>query len=170
MLFIFLFLASCGQGHYETRIAHEGDVVFYGDSITRLCRNYTDGLNRSVPGSTSGEMLEVIEQYDDDEASYRILIGVNDIIKGVEPVYLLNINKALALLDGPVVVTSILPTASKAINYKIVELNSGLEALADIHAATYRNVYEKFLLGEVLNPIYTFDGIHLNEAGCSLLF
>lgn len=172
-------LAACGDGLNSTRAAAPDDLVLEGDSISDICAPYIDALNRAVPGNTSADMLEIVEHYAeiDGPARYHVLIGVNDIIKGIEDGYAARLNAILGLLEGEVIVTSILPTRMPGVNDKVLALNETARALAEHWGHTFRDMHDDFKVHEgiadpdgLLHIMLTTDGLHLNEKGCLKLF
>lgn len=166
-------LAACGDGLSSSRAADNNELVLIGDSISDICAAYINALNRAVPGNTSADALEVVTRFAevDGPARYHVLIGVNDIIKGIEEGYASRLNAILGLLEGEVVVTSVLPTRHAHINDKVLEINDQARALAEHWGHAFRDIHGDFKGPDGLLDIsLTSDGLHLNAAGCNKLF
>jgi len=175
------FLFACGSGgvlprdlgELQTQPAYNGERVLKGDSIFTFCAPYINAINRAYPGDTSFDMLNLENYYSgvDTDAEYIFLIGINDIIDGIEDGY---INRMARIfnhyIEKDVTVISILPTFSKQLNREVIKQNAALENLTGLYGFKYQNVYETFTSGAVSNSIYYFDEYHLNESGCDLLF
>lgn len=182
LLIIALLLVACGQGPpwhpVHTRGAEVGEDVYYGDSLTHLCGDAVIGLNRSMSGYTSFDVLAQAEYHKplDTLARYHVLIGNNDVHHGVSEGYLERMNEILALLEGEVIVTSMMPTRHATCNEQILALNPELQALVEWWGAEYRNRYPEFLgangfvnEGYILNTTDYMNG-HLNPEGCARMF
>ena len=177
MMFIIIGI-GCGSAEFTRNIQPAGDAekVFYGDSITWWCSQFTNGINRAFSGDRSTHLYRLIETYYLDEefdGTYHILIGINDVRGDETDKYLPTMTSIFELLeDENVVVTSMLPTDGIwANNLMVMYLNRKLKYLTEDHDFTFIDVYSEFedSIG-LLNSVYTNDGLHLNDEGCEKLF
>ena len=160
----------------------DGRAVFFGDSITDYCdlEEYYPGLNAvnaGVSGDTTGMMLERMERsvYSQEPDIVVFLGGVNDILSGYDDgATAANVR---AILEGirshlprtKILIQSIYPVAEYAgtnFNVHIQAVNDEIEAVADELGCRYVNVYDALKTADgVLDPRYSYDGLHPNEAG-----
>ena len=176
------FLLACGSGAtprdpgaLNIIPAHNGERVVYGDSNPWYCSVYIDYINRAYPGDTTIDLLNLLENHYkgvDSNAEYVIMIGTNDIKSEIEGGYIKRMFDIFMILqDESVTVISILPTFAEGFNRRVREQNEMLENLTGMFSFDYQNVYKEFEYPKgVINSTYTFDGLHLNETGCDLLF
>ena len=172
-MIILIPLAACGNGQTFTRAALDGERVYWGDSITNFCGEYTNGLNRAWPGDTTTQLLELVEYYkgDDAPARHHVLIGINDIYFGIGDTYAARLNVIIGFLQGEVTVTSILPTREAHINEQVKVLNAQAREIAEHWGHAYRDIYNDFVGPDgLLNEEYAADKVHLTNAGCEKLF
>ncbi|MDR0815113.1 MAG: GDSL-type esterase/lipase family protein [Bacteroidales bacterium] len=178
--------------------AKKGQTVFLGDSITENYRvseffaDYTAEkgrlvYNRGISGEVSGEMNKRFEQTVLPLAPQNIviLIGTNDLARGVEPVNIAkNIEQVLSLSRSTYHETNIILQAVYPTNPTITDsfmrmvlhgrrtaasiktLNGLLEEKAQMYNAIWLDVSSS-LVDEAgnLDKRFTFDGLHLNAAG-----
>ena len=163
------------------------DYVFLGDSITfrndweYFYPNYTL-INSGIDGNKSNEVLNRLQA---DVYFYRpknivLLIGVNDISRGVEEdIIVSNVDQIIKdikenLPNTNIYLESVYPvnnirfnrSRSKIKNYKIVSLNEQYKLIAKRYGINYIDVYSSLLDDQGnLNIIYTKDGLHLNLQG-----
>jgi lysophospholipase L1-like esterase len=165
LIIIALLLTACGELGDYGKPANDGDTVYYGDSITAYCAPVT--LNRAYPGDTSADMLVKVRYFadKDGDANYKILIGINDIIQGIEGGYMGRMNEIFTYLDGHnVEVTGILNTWDSETNKLIADINIRLKELAESYNFTYRD------MSEAITADHLYDGVHLAEDGCYILY
>ena len=158
----------------------EGKAVFFGDSITDYCdlKVYYPGLNAvnaGVSGDTTGMMLERIERsvYSQEPDIVVFLGGVNDILSGYDDE--VTIENLRSILEGlrtnlpkaEVLVQSIYPVGKfgMGFNDRIRAVNARLKDMADELGCRYVNVYDAMAKDGVLDPGYSYDGLHPNEEG-----
>lgn len=163
----------------------KGDTVFLGDSLTEsfdlkkhFCRD--DLRNRGMAGNLTDHVLYRMEEITKNSPKKLFLmIGINDLFAGQpENLIFLNIQKIVGhfqkhLPDMPVFLQSILPVnlsqmfEDEGINLKIYSINHDLENFCKGNKKrTFLNLHPEFLgnSGE-MDPEFTFDGVHLTEAG-----
>lgn len=181
-LLVVIFLSACGSGisprdpgALNIIPAHNGERVVYGDSNPWHCSVFIDYINRAYPGDTTIDLLNLLENHYngvDSNAEYVIMIGTNDIKSEIEAGYINRMfNIFMNLQDNNVTVISILPTFAEGFNRRVREQNEMLENLTGMFGFNFQNVSEEFEYPKgVINSTYTFDGLHLNETGCDLLF
>ena len=158
----------------------DADVVFIGDSLT-----YYSDFTAYFPEKTicnlgvNGDTLQGI----------NVRVGM---IRAVKPekVFLLGginslrdarfdaalreyeqlVNHMCRLLDAEIYLISVLPIASYRAagvlsNDTITRFNQKLSELAEKKGIVYIDAASSFLLNGEMNPAYTIDGVHLNQAG-----
>jgi lysophospholipase L1-like esterase len=173
-LILSIFLA-CGMDPRENArnfMPVDADV-YHGDSISALCANWITGTVRAIPGSTSKDMLNVITQYApvDNPSAYHILIGTNDITQDIHAGLIERLEQALTMLEGDVYVMSILPTNYAPKNEIIRYMNEKIRILTELHGHTYLNAHDTLAnVDGSLNMSYSYDGLHLNDTGCKMIF
>ncbi len=164
----------------ETPMLKEGQIVFFGDSLTDLCNlnNYYPQMltiNRGISGDTShGVLLRLSEIVALKPSKVVLLIGTNDILYG-KPIKstISNIRKILTRLlsetSAKLYVESVYPLGMfrKRFNNKVIKLNALIKNLCKELNITYINLYPLLLNAEKsgLNTKFSVDGIHLNKHG-----
>lgn len=175
--------------HHCKTTAKEGQVVFFGDSITEFL-NVSDwygeysiksGLelyNRGIGGDTT---LGLYKRAKENVLSIKpkavvILIGTNDLGLGFDPAFVENNMENILKLfkdecpDCKVILEAIYPViegkAGKRKNNDILESNIKYKALAEKYAATFVDLTEKLADNNGnLKEEYTYDGLHLSAKG-----
>lgn len=177
MIIILVALISCGESTLMNKSLETftpPDVeIYYGDSITFLCVPEISGISYAVIGDTSVQMLELVTQYtpQDNPSIYHILIGTNDISINIHGSLLSRLDKAMSILDGTVYVMSILPTNNTIKNDNIKIMNEYIKKLVINRGHEFLDTYNIMLDKKgILNPLYSNDGLHLNNLGCDKLF
>lgn len=170
-------------------VAKQGQVVFFGDSITELlsaCDWYGEYslksgkavYNRGIGGDTSNKLFERAKENVTSikPSAVVLLIGTNDIGLGFDGDFVKNnIEKTLVLIkedcpDCKIILQAIYPVidgkAGKRKNSTILEANKKLKTLAEKYDITYLD-FTKLLSDENgnLKKEYTYDGLHLSAAG-----
>ena len=170
-------------GQFKSFHKSTSDIIFLGNSIM----TYTDwnellGLstakNRGIPGDMTFGILERLGNVIEGRpAKIFILIGINDITRNVPDSVILNNYKKIIYrikAGSPrtrIYFHTLLPVndtyaALKGKTGHIVSVNSKLKQLATEEKITLIDLYPNFLdQTGVLDPKYTFDGLHLNELG-----
>ncbi len=160
------------------------DLVFFGNSITErgdwqeLIGNRIAVANRGIGGDNSfglkARLPGIIKL---KPKKVFMMIGINDIGRGLPVnVILANYREMIVTMkmQAPktkVYLQSVLPLNEEILKYDylknksqyIEELNSGLQALVKEFQLFYVDLRTLFSSeNNVLNPLYTSDGIHLN--------
>jgi lysophospholipase L1-like esterase len=165
----------------------KNEVVFLGNSITDGCEwsellQNPHAVNRGISGDTSEGVLNRLYQVTRIQpAKVFLLIGINDLSKNVSPdtVYV-NIVKIVSTISRQspktkVYVQSILPvndTFTKFPNHitrmpQVKDLNIRLKNICPKLGATFIDLFSvlKNPNDDLLNPMYTNDGLHLLGEG-----
>lgn len=159
-------------------------IVFVGDSITQDFNIYeyfkgVDVYNRGIGGDTTKGLLNRLEVSIDQLKPSKVFIqmGTNDLeLLDAKPEDIFNnISKVVKHIknqfkETKIYVISLYPvnqnidkaTVGKRTNTNIEKTNQLLKDLEDI---TFINIYDKLLSSGVLNPLYTLEGLHLNQEG-----
>ena len=158
----------------------EGSTIFLGDSLTAeapLGELFANVLNRGVGGNTTADLLARIDEVTNRKPRRLVLlIGINDLLRGVPAAQLLqNVDSLLARIrrDVPEVeltLLSLLPvrkTEGRAIdNQTIKEVNGRLAALGAGHGARFVDAFPGMCDAEgQLRSEFTYDGLHLTPSG-----
>ncbi|MFY7804955.1 MAG: GDSL-type esterase/lipase family protein [Limnoraphis robusta] len=165
-------------------------TVLAGDSLSLwfpsdLLPSERTWLNQGISGETSAGLLKRLKALDITEPeTIFVMIGINDLIRGVDDQTLLNNYREIVRdlrwvhPNTKIVVQSILPhSAEKASwegrdrlrtipNHRIRNLNRELEAIALAEGALYLNLHPLFTdeKGQLRSELST-DGLHLNDKG-----
>lgn len=159
--------------------------VFVGDSLTQRANwneifNNQSAINRGIDSDqTMGVLLRIGQIAEEHPNKIFIMIGINDIIKGIKKENILENYKGIiaAIKDKSplteIYIQNILPVnyskyAYTIDNSYIQTINSSLKDLAENEGINYINLYDSFLLDDELNSAYTFDGLHLSGEGYSV--
>jgi lysophospholipase L1-like esterase len=179
-------------GNYAQRVENfrsypdsERDIIFLGNSIT----DYTDwnelldlprARNRGISGDITFGILERLDEVTGGKpARVFILIGINDIARGIpDTVILDNYRRMIRSIKQispktKIYFNTILPvnntfTAKNHFNKDehIYQVNEGLKKLGEAENITVIDIHPHFLdAGKRLDKLYTYDGLHLNAAG-----
>lgn len=154
-------------------------IVFLGDSITKRfsLNEYFPGttiLNRGISFDTTRGVLERI---DDNVNSLQIdklflMLGYNDLQYRDNHEILKNMDEIVSRVRArKIFIQSILPVSSnrKQDNARIVELNQGLEKLADRKSCYYVDLHSSFVdENGGIKVKYSRDGVHPNVYGMQL--
>ncbi|CAD5980198.1 Lipolytic enzyme, G-D-S-L [Planktothrix tepida] len=142
-------------------------------------------LNQGISGETSAGLLKRIKLFDITQPdTIFVMIGINDLIRGVDDTTLLNnyreIIRDLRWVhpDTQIVVQSILPHSGKQSswegrdrllkisNERIRNLNQSLKLIAEEEGAYYFNLHSLFTDADGnLRPELSTDGLHLSQQG-----
>jgi lysophospholipase L1-like esterase len=175
------------------KLAEKGGIVFVGDSITEgfniheLLKSDKPMFNRGIGGDTTEGVLAKLkdEVFDLEPTKVFLLIGTNDLGMGNQPEEIVqNIVELCTriketLPETELYVESIYPVnptekANKGLfavvglrtNEVIQQLNYAIRDLASSKQFIYIDLYDKLIDEEgLLNPSYTYDGLHLNTKG-----
>lgn len=161
-------------------------TLFIGDSMTEgfdLKRHFKKDLliNMGISGDfTSGVLRRLYQVERLQPKKIFVMIGINDIGHDVEQPriesnYAQIIEQLKTLCPGSeIYIQSCLPThlrssdaaADAAHLARIVQLNAFIEEQCVLHQVQYIHLYPLFQGADgYLNPDFTYDGLHLNEAG-----
>ena len=192
---VVLYHTEWTENHYKERIKEfkehpltVGDIVFIGNSITEGGKDWGAKLgidnaeNRGISGDvTDGVLLRLGELIKYKPTSIFVMIGINDLSnlhyqKEIpSPDYVVeNLLKITALLHKelpktPLFVQTLLPTARDFINKNVNIVNKAMiKHQAD---GTYHliDLNPHFAAEDgLMNPLFTYDGTHLNEDGYEL--
>lgn len=175
------------KGHYPQKIAEfkakplaTNDIVLIGDSITEKGDDWGKRFgsarvrNRGIAGDvTAGVLQRLGEIYEYRAAAVFIMIGVNDInASGKSDKFVVeNINRIVSDIrkNSPktkIYVQSLLPTSKEDVSKTLRSVNSALRMNAQENGYIFINLYNDFADdNKTLRKEFTYDGIHLNEAG-----
>lgn len=158
-------------------------IAFLGDSLTYAGRwrdffSNHEVYNHGVTGEKSNEILmrlpAVLDQKND---LLFLMMGVNDLGEGIEPSAIIENFSRLILkvkneTGSKLVIQSLLPVnfemfpSSVFDSAKIRDINSLLKSLCEEEKVTFVNLYPSFsTYSNELMKEYTYDGLHLNDAG-----
>ena len=166
-----------------------GGIVFLGDSITQDFNvyEYFTGLNvynRGIGGDTTEGLLTRLDVsvFDLNPAKVSILIGTNDFaLLNTSPkeIYerILEVIKKIKLFDPQIdiILQSVYPVNSDLSPMTVLpRQNSGISKLNDmlkqVEEVTYVDLYSLLVdSNQKLNPMYTVEGLHINEQGYELI-
>ena len=175
--------------HHCKTVAKEGQVVFFGDSITEMLnvsdwygdyslKSGLEAYNRGIGGDTS---LGLYRRARENVLCIKpkavvILIGTNDLHFGFTPDFIaMNMENTLKLFkqecpDCRVILEAVYPViegkAGKRYNKDILEVNRKYKALAEKYGAEFIDL-TRALADEKgnLKADCTYDGLHLSAKG-----
>ena len=178
-----------GFTHHCKTVANEGQIVFFGDSITEMfnvsdwygeycVKNGYEAYNRGIGGDTS---LGLYRRAKENVLCIKpkavvILIGTNDLQFEFTPDFIaMNMENILKLFkqecpDCKVILEAVYPViegkAGRRKNKDIFEVNSKYKALAEKYGAAYIDLTD--ILADRdgnLKAECTYDGLHLSAKG-----
>ena len=161
----------------------KNEIIFLGNSITdgsEWCELLQDPhvKNRGISGDTSeGVLFRLYQVTNAQPAKVFLLIGINDLAKNISPdtVYV-NICKIVSTITAKspktkVYVQSILPVNNTFKTFaghtsrtpQVKELNERLKNICPRLGATFVDLFSELKNpnDDLLNPMYTNDGLHL---------
>ena len=165
----------------------KNEIIFLGNSITdgsewsELLQN-PRAKNRGISGDTSeGVLFRLYQVTRVQPAKVFLLIGINDLAKNISPdtIYA-NIYKIVSTIrtkspNTKVYVQSILPVNNTFKSFsghtsrtpQVKDLNQRLEKICPKLGATYVDLFSELKNpnDDLLNPMYTNDGLHLLGEG-----
>ena len=179
--------------HYQVRLDRfksepvvTGKIMFAGNSITeggnwkKLLKD-SSVVNRGIGGDNTFGLLKRIDDIARRKpSSLFLLIGINDISQNIPDARILeNILSFVSMIKSAspktkVFVQSILPVNPSVKDFpqayskqtNIIEINFQLRKYKDVFKYDYIDIYSDFVdKGDMLNPKFTTDGLHLNPAG-----
>lgn len=149
-------------------------TMMLGDSITDEGRwdellNINTVQNRGISGDTTSGVLERLDSIGKNIENVFIMIGVNDIMRGVsEDIVFENYKKILKFFQDKnieVVIQSTLyigESRKQNFNVKIEKLNQNLEEFAKSNKIVFINLNPIFAPQKTLLKSFTKDDLHLN--------
>ena len=189
-----LYTIPASQGYQKRLNSFKSEMeltktVLFGNSITQRfpkgCLEKLSIANRGISGEmcrTGINRLEELSRFKPDTVYF--FLGINDLLVGFSAQSTLKCYKNLLfsirqkLPKSTFVVLSILPVSFEEgtfvepirTNKKIMTLNEYLGNMCESEKKMeFLNIYSEFELSGVLNPDLSTDGVHLNDAGYSLL-
>lgn len=153
------------------------DIVFVGDSHSAgfLLDESFPGKkvrNRGIPGNEIEMTIQSIQKMISEKPSKIFLqIGVNDLIAGKSPDYIINKYSGLIhqIKDAGIAlyVQSLFPTTGKYENIEtaVEKTNNLLKDLCYKNNIRYIDVYSGLVKAGKLDNELTYDGLHLNSHG-----
>ncbi len=190
LTFVLTACAGCRTPWTDASADPVSRVCFVGDSLTARmdadalfpgldCCNF--GVNGDTVAGVSARIDAVCEAEPD---CLVLLIGINDLAQGMTAdAYLSQMDALLAdfsarlpesrlLLESLYPVNSKLnPRLSRALCDTVSTCNAELQKLADKHGFRFADVHNALCEAgsTLLNPSYTADGLHINEAGYAVV-
>ena len=172
---------------FEKEADTKSEIIFLGNSITEggnwkaLFPNQ-NVINRGISGDvTDGILFRLDEVTASKPSKVFLLIGTNDMARGKSIDYVLENTEKIILKikkqskNTKIYLQSILPinpyvvkkfSGHKNNHQKIIEANQRLKSLAKKHHLKYINLHKSMRNGKQhIKPKYTYDGLHLSEAG-----
>lgn len=152
-------------------------IVFVGDSLTEGGRWQewfpdVEAVNLGRGGDTTEGLIDRLDEVVElDPETIVLLIGTNDVanrraveqvVRNIETI-LANLHQALP--DARILVQSVLPRGAEYAEF-LREINRHVWQFAATVKAHYLDLWPALAVDDgQLNPDYTDDGLHLNEAG-----
>lgn len=163
-------------------------TIYYGDSITEgfiLLKQNKNVINKGVSGD---KIINLLGRYMDihleNPDQIMIMIGINDYLcsKDYWQAHIHFDIKTLftSLIDliqtnlpkTNITVLSILPVSMDVLeptlstfNKDIIEINKLYQSISKEKNISYIDIHKDFLKDNILDPKYTYDGVHLSELG-----
>lgn len=159
------------------KIVMLGDSITYGGDWRRLLSR-NDIANKGVRADTTKDFLKRLSEiYDLKPELCFIMGGINDIARKV-PVETIFSNY-IKIITGlrsrnirPVVQSTLYVSAKrpdwKERNRKVDELNRLLEAYCKANGIRFIDVNKELSINGALNPVFTYDGVHLSGNGYAI--
>lgn len=168
------------QSVFEVMPTNKGKIIFLGDSLTDYCNwdelfNNSNIKNRGIGGDVINGVIDRLDSIIKSKPKkIFLMIGINDLRhnRSVDDI-LIDYEKLLKILkqelpETDIYVKSILPTdnrESMQIN-DIMTINQELKNLTEKYGFTFIDLFDLFTTKDnLLDPIFTFDGLHLNGKG-----
>ncbi len=170
----------------ENPTLNDVDIVFLGDSLTDGCDvkkyypEYT-AVNRGISGDTADGLLNrlKVSAYDVEPTGVVLLIGVNDISRGVKPSELYdNYEKIITglkenLPDTIIIWCSMTALGGKSAKYNdtVIICNQKIKLLAEKHGCVFVDLFTPLCDADTreIREEYTVDGTHLTDAGYQVI-
>jgi len=176
-----LIFTSCETREDDYRLAFIGD-----SNIERwdVCRFFPTFITENYGKSNSG--LNYLEEFAGKFNGKRVVVltGTNDLGPSETPdemslfldMYSERYERAIENLGAAkIYIFSVLPTNTERNDMAFIkndiikEFNQRMKRSAAYHGWTYLDVYSMLLIDEQLNPSYTLDGLHPNDACYEIL-
>ncbi len=166
----------------ENPTLNDVDIVFLGDSLTDGCdvkKYYPEysSVNRGISGDTTDGLLNrlKVSAYDVEPTGVVLLIGVNDISRGVKPNELSdNYEKIITglkenLPDTIIIWCSMTALGGKSAKYNdtVIICNQKIKLLAEKYDCVFVDLFTPLCDADTreIREEYTVDGTHLTDAG-----
>lgn len=170
------------KGHFESLPDTEEEIIFLGNSITdgaEWSELFGDPRvkNRGIGGDDTDGILERLSEVTSSQPEkIFLMIGTNDLSAGKSVEYILENYRLIlrrireASPQTEIFIQSVLPTEDEVHttrkNRDIMEINRGLQQIAEKEGLTYIDLFTPFATSEnKLNMNYSIDGLHLNGEG-----
>lgn len=172
---------------YENLPLNSNDIVFLGNSITQFGEwqelfDMPNVKNRGISGDIAQGVYDRLDPIlKGKPAKIFLMIGINDVSHDVNADSIVSATKKIAIKIGSespstrLYIQSVMPVNSsfnlfvKATTRSDVvkEINKGLQELCKDLNLQYVDIYSHLTIpgGDLLNPQYTNDGLHLMGAG-----
>ncbi len=170
----------------ENPTLNDVDIVFLGDSLTDGCdvkKYYPEysSVNRGISGDTTDGLLNrlKVSAYDVEPTGVVLLIGVNDISRGVKPNELSdNYEKIITglkenLPDTIIIWCSMTALGGKSAKYNdtVIICNQKIKLLAEKYDCVFVDLFTPLCDADTreIREEYTVDGTHLTDAGYQVI-
>lgn len=162
---------------FQRLIPDSGAIVFLGDShlehfpVAELFPQLPV-VNRGVSASTIEDVTRRVRfSCGPAPALIVVHVGINDLFKE-RPVERVEADLA-ALLDtlrsaypaAPILLDELLPTADRGMDPAVRRCNDAIQHQAKRTGAELLPLYAAFAQGDMIDPVLTYDGVHLNAEG-----
>jgi len=180
--------------HYYNKLAifqsesdTEEEIIFLGDSITEEGKwselfPKENVINRGISSDVTDDVLNRLDEItSSNPKKIFLLIGTNDLARGKEINYVLNVVRKIIVeilkksKNTSIYLQSILPvnpnvgnqfSGHKINHHKIMETNLKLEEMTKLFNIEYIDIHKALRSSDnYLNHKFTYDGLHLNASG-----
>jgi lysophospholipase L1-like esterase len=172
-------------GNFRSYPNAKKDIVFFGNSITAYANwnellQLPEARNRGISGDITFGLLERLDEVTEGKpAKIFILIGINDIARGIpDSVILDNYKRIIAAIKTASPATKIFFNSLLPVNntfpdrnhfnkdQHIAAVNEGLRDICRSEKITFIDIHPSFLDADKrLDKKLTYDGLHLNAEG-----
>jgi lysophospholipase L1-like esterase len=176
LLLLFLGAILCFYAPPSQSVSPAPRIVMLGDSITSWV-NWTSLLNRTnvwnqgLAGDRTGDVLKRMEKvYRVKPKTCFLMIGINDILSGL-PIegtfdnYRKIIDELISRGITPVIQSTLYLAGPDRRNDLVEALNRKLKNLAEERKIPFLDLNQRLAPQGQLLMAYTYDGLHLNNAG-----
>lgn len=169
----------------EQFMTYEGqaNIVMLGDSMTEFAHwnellGRNDVVNRGISGDITEGILNRLETVVKVKPRYCFFMGgINDFVKGIS--FDITVGNSIAIInrlnDNGIrpVIQSVIYTGynydgQKEINLLASRINEVMKKFAINNNIYFLDLNNYLSEGGLLNPDYTYDGLHLNAKGYSI--